>query len=231
MDRDSLALLVAQGLSAERIGQRFGRHPSTVSYWMRKYGLGAPNRHKHAARGGIDEAQLRALVDAGRTMAQIAVETGVSRTTARHWLRRYGLRTHNRVGPRLGDAATVAKEAGRHELWTSCLHHGETAYVLEGRGYYRCRRCRSDQIARHRRGLKGLLVAEAGGSCRLCGYDTCLAALHFHHVDPSQKSLGISAVGLSLSLTAVRTEISKCVPLCSNCHAEVEAGVRVLPLQ
>ena len=39
MDRDSLQLLLAQGYSVEQIGRRFGRHPSTVSYWMRKHGL------------------------------------------------------------------------------------------------------------------------------------------------------------------------------------------------
>src|SRR2546423_6202780 len=44
VDRDSLVLLLAQGVSVEQIGRRFGKHPSTISYWMNKFGLGAPNR-------------------------------------------------------------------------------------------------------------------------------------------------------------------------------------------
>ena len=51
MDKDALQLLLAQGVSVEQIGRRFGRHPSTVSYWMRKHGLEAPNRAKHAGQG------------------------------------------------------------------------------------------------------------------------------------------------------------------------------------
>jgi hypothetical protein len=31
------------------------------------------------------------------------------------------------------------------------------------------------------------------------------------------------------SIASFREEIAKCVLLCSNCHAEVEAGVRSLP--
>ena len=51
MERESLRLLLAQGLSVEKIARPFGKHPSTVSYWMGKHGLDAPNRDKHAARG------------------------------------------------------------------------------------------------------------------------------------------------------------------------------------
>lgn len=76
-----------------------------------------------------------------------------------------------------------------------------------------------------------MLVAEAGGCCRLCGYDRFLGALEFHHVDPAAKRLGISANGLTLSAEAVRQEAMKCVLLCSNCHAEVEGGVRVLAVK
>jgi AraC-like DNA-binding protein len=52
MGRDWLTTLLARGLSVEKIAQRFGKHPSTVSYWMAKYGLEAPNHDKHAPRGG-----------------------------------------------------------------------------------------------------------------------------------------------------------------------------------
>jgi transposase len=226
MDRDSLTTLLARGVSVEKIAQRFGKHPSTVSYWMAKYGLEAPNRDKHAAKGGIAREQLERFTASGMTIAEIAAEVDLSKTTVRHWLGRYGLKTHNKVGPRIGEEAKVAKEAGRAEMVSECFHHGATTYVLEGRGYYRCQRCRSDQIARHRRRLKEMLVAEAGGACRLCGYDRFLGALEFHHLDRAQKRLGISANGLTLSVAAVREEVLKCVLLCSNCHAEVEGGVR-----
>jgi hypothetical protein len=124
-------LLLAQGVSVEQIGRRFGKHPSTISYWMNKFGLVAPNR--------------------------------------------------------------------------------------------------SDGVSDHRRRLKSILVAEAGGGCCICGYDKHITALEFHHIDPSRKVLAISQNGVTLSLDALRAEAEKCVLVCSNCHAELEAGVLEVP--
>jgi hypothetical protein len=61
--------------------------------------------------------------------------------------------------------------------------------------------------------------------CRICGYDRSVAALHFHHVDPAQKRFAISRDGFTRSLDEARNEARKCVLLCANCHAEVEAGI------
>ena len=74
-----------------------------------------------------------------------------------------------------------------------------------------------------------LLIGEAGGACILCGYDRCVGALHFHHLDPDTKEFGISRRGFTRSIQKMREEAAKCVLLCSNCHAEVEAGAATLP--
>jgi hypothetical protein len=50
----------------------------------------------------------------------------------------------------------------------------------------------------------------------------------FHHLDPAQKAFALSVRGLVYSIDALREEARKCVLLCSNCHAEVEAGVTML---
>jgi hypothetical protein len=80
-----------------------------------------------------------------------------------------------------------------------------------------------------RRRAKRILVEEAGGCCRLCGYDRCVAALHLHHLDPGTKRFGLGGRGLARALDSLREEAAKCVLLCSNCHAEVEAGISRLP--
>ena len=74
-------------------------------------------------------------------------------------------------------------------------------------------------------------MLEAGGRCELCGYDRCLAALQFHHVDPATKRFALSQEGVSRSLSTARAEAAKCVLLCANCHAEVESGFAQLPLR
>jgi hypothetical protein len=87
-----------------------------------------------------------------------------------------------------------------------------------------------------RRRLKRKLVERSGGRCVLCGYDRHPAALHFHHVDPATKEFILSRHGATRSFAEAAAEADKCVLLCGNCHAEVEAGhidlpVEVLPLQ
>jgi transposase len=229
MDRASLQQLLDQGLSLAEIGRRFERHEATVSYWVKKYGLEAVNQSKHAARGGIAKGSLETLVEDGMSIAQIAEAVGCSKPTVRHWLRRYGLKTQGSVGRRPASEARAAKQAGLATVTMRCRHHGETDFWLDGRGYYRCKRCRSAAVARRRKKVKTILVAEAGGACCICGFDRNMRALHFHHVEPSLKRHEINAKGVAIALEKLRVEAQKCVLLCSNCHAEVEDGMASIP--
>lgn len=63
------------------------------------------------------------------------------------------------------------------------------------------------------------IVAMKGGECLICGYDECPAALEFHHIDPTQKEFQISK-RWSMTDERIKSEIDKCVLLCSNCHRE-----------
>jgi transposase/5-methylcytosine-specific restriction endonuclease McrA len=229
VEKDTLETLLGQGLSLEKIAKRFGKDAATISYWMRKYGLQAVNREKHAAKGGIDQEHLARLVAEGMTIAEIAAEVGLSKTAVRHWLRRHGLKTAHGRGRRPAGETRVASDGAPRIVTLECRHHGRAEFVLEGRGYYRCRQCRIDRVTRRRRSLKVMLVAEAGGCCVICGYDRHLRALAFHHVEPADKRLQISWNGVTQSLEALRAEAQKCVLLCSNCHAEVEDGRIELP--
>ncbi len=229
MDRASLEQLLAQGLSLAEIGRRFDLHEATVSYWVKKHGLEAANRSKHLSRGGIARDDLEALVVAGGSIAEIAEALACSKATVRHWLVRYGLKTQNSRGRRPSGEAKAAKQAGLATVTMQCTLHGETDFCLDGRGHYRCKRCRSAAVARRRRKVKAILVHEAGGACCICGYDRNMRALHFHHVDPSRKRHAMNAKGVAIALEKLRVEAQKCVLLCSNCHAEVEDGTVSIP--
>ena len=103
-----------------------------------------------------------------------------------------------------------------------CKHHGLTSFVLENRGYYRCCKCRSTAVAKRRRKLKKSLVEYMGGECSICSYNKCIAALEFHHVDPTQKKFGISVSGNTRSLNKLKAEADKCILVCANCHREID---------
>lgn len=188
-------------------------------------------RGARAAKGPIDRERLEALVEAGLTIAEIATEVERSKATVRHWLRRYGLKTRWGRGRRPAEGVVAAKAAGEANPVVVCPRHGRTEFVLEGRGYYRCKKCRSERVSQRRREAKRVLVMEAGGMCCICGYDRHPGALEFHHIDPNEKVRHISNDGRTISLAELRLEAKKCVLLCSNCHAEVEAGLSALPLQ
>lgn len=225
MERSALEEFLGRGLSLEQIGHETGHHASTISYWLRRHGLEAVHRTKYAARGGIARGQLEALVNGGASTEAMAAHLRVSPSTVRHWLKRYDLETRGTTRLR---AARQARAERLDVVRRTCTHHGETDYWLDARGYYRCLRCRSEGVSRRRRKVKQLLVEEAGGACRLCGYERFAGALHFHHLDPTEKTFSLSHTGVSRGLEKARTESRKCVLLCSNCHAEVEGGVATL---
>ena len=110
----------------------------------------------------------------------------------------------------------------------ACSVHGLTKFVLERRGYYRCAACRSRNVTRCRQNRKIKLVKLKGGRCELCGYDRCVAALEFHHLDPSTKEFEIAHKGITRSWKKMSDEAAKCALLCANCHREVEAGIATL---
>ena len=66
-------------------------------------------------------------------------------------------------------------------------------------------------------------VAYKGGCCQVCGYNQCMRAMNFHHINPLVKDFTISAA--IYSWDKIRTELDKCVLLCANCHAEVHDGL------
>lgn len=227
LDREALEAMLAQGCSLEEIGRRVDRHPSTVSYWLRKHGLEAIGSEAHMARGGLDREVLEALIGEGRSVREIAAAVDRSPTTVRHWLRFYDLRTSRAARLRTGGKTPLD---GERVVQADCSVHGTARHVL-GEGRYRCSRCNSEAASRFRRNAKRTLVEEAGGACILCGYARSMAALQFHHVDPSTKRFSLSTKGVARALDAARAEAQKCVLLCANCHAEVEVGAANIPAE
>lgn len=59
-----------------------------------------------------------------------------------------------------------------------------------------------------------------GGSCIICGYSKCAAAMDFHHKNPAEKD----AIKAHWSFERNKAELDKCVLLCCRCHREVHAG-------
>ena len=174
----------------------------------------------------MDEASLREAISQGASLMELARELDLSVSSVRYWLAKYGLAASG-LGRRRAELQ-AAREQGIKELERSCPHHGLTKFVLESRGYYRCVRCRREAVVNWRRRVKARLIERAGGECALCGYSRYQGSLQFHHRDPASKLFVISREGTTRSFAEAEAEADKCVLLCANRHAEVEAGVATL---
>jgi transposase len=226
MDKRFLEDCLAKGMSLDAIGTAVDRHPSTVSYWLKKRGLVAVGRAEHAPKGSIDLERLRTLLDKGMSIRSVAEELDAGYSTVRYWIRRLGIETDRMTR---GRESAMAKQAGLRKAYLRCPRHGHTTFFARSEGGFRCAKCSTAAVSERRRAVKRLLVEEAGGSCAICGFSGHPAALQFHHRDPTQKEFHLGQKGHSRSLDRMRAEAKKCVLLCATCHALVEAGVREVP--
>lgn len=217
---------LAAGMSLPEIAAIVNRAPGTVGYWVTRHGLVANGSRKYRPDKGLKREPLEALVEEGRTLGQIAAQLGVGINAVRYWIAAYDLPSPREV--RRADRSERLRTGDKRAV-RSCRHHGQTEFVLDRRGNWRCRRCRQDAVAERRRVVKRILVDEAGGGCCICGYDRFAGALQFHHLDPRSKRFSLSQKGHTVGISQARDEAAKCVLLCANCHAEVEAGITRLP--
>src|ERR1044072_7594699 len=197
MEGEFLTDCLAQGMSLKAIGEKVGKHPSTVSYWLKKHGLRANGSTKHAGRGSLCRDQLMSLADGGATLTEMAEYLDRSVSTVRYWLVRYGLRPANCRRPRRrgGEGRTAMFE---------CRRHGSTEFRLEGRGHYRCKRCRSEAVVQRRRKVKRKLGDEARAALAL-SVDTAGGSGLCNSIIPipgARNSTSLSAGTLALWLDA-----------------------------
>ena len=99
--------------------------------------------------------------------------------------------------------------------------------ILNGKQTLYCSiRCKNSDhqsyVAQKKRGLKRkiILVNRLGGKCSICGYSINLAALVFHHKGNKHFQLDVRSLS-NRRIESINSEVSKCILLCNNCHAEV----------
>lgn len=97
----------------------------------------------------------------------------------------------------------LTKSANKRKVCYNCVPNGETIT----RGRY----------------VELIKKKMYGGKCIRCGYDKCVAALEFHHIDPTIKDTIVSSD--TITLEKAIEESKKCVLICSNCHKEFHANL------
>lgn len=83
----------------------------------------------------------------------------------------------------------------------------------------------AERVQAWRKRAKQKLVQIAGGKCQLCGYDKCIIALEFHHIDPTEKDFAVTGSRDTRKFSIMIEEIRKCILVCANCHREIHYGL------
>lgn len=90
----------------------------------------------------------------------------------------------------------------------------------------------SEAVKKWRRKTKHMMVESMGGCCQICGYNRCLNALEFHHIDPNEKDISFGKVTANpTKREKLKEELKKCILLCSCCHKEVHEGMTKMPTE
>lgn len=104
-----------------------------------------------------------------------------------------------------------------------CRHHGQTEFrrqTSKGKESYYCIPCHVDRQRKRRQARKQKAVEYKGGKCVKCGYSKSVAAMDFHHLDPTVKEFALAS-RKDLSWDQWKIELDKCILLCANCHREI----------
>jgi hypothetical protein len=93
------------------------------------------------------------------------------------------------------------------------------SFVYNRRQGHTFKKCNSCFTKRHNKLLKIKSIEYKGGVCNSCGYNKCIDALDFHHVNQSTKKFAIGG-SYNRNWASIKLELDKCELLCSNCHRE-----------
>lgn len=96
-------------------------------------------------------------------------------------------------------------------------------FKKSGNPFSYCKKCVNKNSIESQRKKKEFAVNLKGGKCQCCGYNKCITALEFHHLDPSKKDSSIRFT--TSSKEDILKELLVCILVCANCHREIHAGL------
>ncbi len=171
---------------------------------------------------------LKDLIGKNMSTNEISKLSGKSQTTVAYWIKKHNLSTNHKSFKQIGK-----KEYGDSRICPKCQKSREIGDFYQRRGKPNsstyCKECTSIQTTERTRDFKQKCVEYKGGQCVTCGYDKCIGALEFHHLNPNSKDFTIAHLRSYTFNEKVTNELDKCILVCANCHREIHSGLLVVP--
>lgn len=171
----------------------------------------------------MNETQLQALVNEGKSIQELSVFFNKSKTSIRHWLTKYNLKTTGKAGNKAVEIINNQKNCGRcNRILDICCFGTRTDRKGKPRTY--CMSCETDSTLTNEHKLKDTAIAYLGGKCEVCDVIGDRRIYDFHHTRPEHKDFNISSAK-SLTFNKIINELDKCVLVCANCHQEIHIEI------
>lgn len=157
---------------------------------------------------------LKSLTTSCKTIKEISKVINLSETTVKYWLKKHNLKIIKpTVYEKLCSCCKTVKPLLSFYL-KSKKNKTHNSY---------CKECSKVAVTSSKKSYKQDCVNYKGGSCAHCGYNKYIGALEFHHLESEEKEFELSR---KTSLTKeVKSELDKCLLVCSNCHREIHGGI------
>jgi len=177
----------------------------------------------------IDKDEFTSFVLEGWTVKELQEFYGISRSTVYAHKNKWDLTGLSpNCNTRIIDIEDDTKKCSECDTIKPLTEFYSNGYQPNGKKKYKgkCKSCdnkfRYDTFS----DKLNIVLNELGKEykCEKCGYDNNTSALHFHHLDPTQKDFELAEISKTTSIDTLRDrvakEIKKCMILCSNCHME-----------
>ena len=151
---------------------------------------------------------LIGYINQGLSTWKIAEVLNTTQPNIRYWLKKYSLQTLRKTN-----------DDNNLKLCPKCkTSKPKNDFYKSTKSSSYCKSCILESNAERRRIVKQQAIDYLGGKCSNCGYNKCNSALEFHHIDSTQKDKDYS--NYKTSFDKLKSELDKCILLCSNCHRE-----------
>ena len=159
-------------------------------------------------------------INNGLSLRDISLETKKSLTSVRYWVKKHNIEISTKSFKELGK-----KDYGEFRVCPRCNNECNIDDFYKRRNKEHssvyCKKCTNEQTVIRQRNLKKQMIDYKGGKCIKCGYDKCINALEFHHVNPNEKDFTLSHLKKYTFNEVIKKELDKCDLVCANCHREI----------
>lgn len=172
--------------------------------------------------------KIESLYSEGNSLNLISKDLNISKATVSYYINKAGLSRYsmpviitetllNKMQEDYDSGLTLTEISKKYKIALGRLQEIKRHLPKNLSGYeiLKSRRCR----------IKEELIKHKGGKCEVCGYNKCLSALEFHHLNPKEKDFSIAQTTTYKNMDLLKSEIDKCILVCANCHREIHAGL------